>query len=359
MGGEGAVDRLVVLASEDLGGRHQGRLAAPGRHVGHGAHGDHGLARAHVALDQPAHPLAGGEVGADVAQRPLLGAGEGEGQVGADAFGHLAGGDRRGGLAAALGLALGHGQLLGQELVIGQAPPGRRLRRDVGLGFRIVQPRQCLTPGRQALPRPPGAVLPFRQLRSSLQGLLHEPAHRAGGQAGRRRIDRLQLGDLGRLVRRQHVVGVDDLPAVALVFDLAGDDAADVRRMPLLQLGAEAAEEDQGHEAGFVEHPHAPGLLRAARLLEGLHGDLEGHHLAVAGGGDGGRRAAHQRMGLEEQDVADDRAGQLRQQWGHARAHPLEGGDGRIKREQNLRPHACSIADWRGDHARSISATSR
>ena len=40
-------------------------LVAGGGYVGHGEHGDDGLARADIALDQPAHALTGGQVSAD------------------------------------------------------------------------------------------------------------------------------------------------------------------------------------------------------------------------------------------------------------------------------------------------------
>jgi hypothetical protein len=84
-------DGFVVLAGEDLGRRHEGGLAAARRDVGHGAHRHHRLARADIPLNQPAHPLARGEVGANLGERPLLGAGEGERQVGADRLGQSAG----------------------------------------------------------------------------------------------------------------------------------------------------------------------------------------------------------------------------------------------------------------------------
>ena len=105
--------------------------------------------------------------------------------------GDVAGGDPGGRLLAPLGLALGHGQLLGQQLVIGQAAvvragAARGRPRSRGLCRRASASRQA---GNRSL-REPGRVLPLRQLRRALQGLQREGAHAAGGQALGGRIDR-------------------------------------------------------------------------------------------------------------------------------------------------------------------------
>jgi hypothetical protein len=57
-----------VLAGQDLGRGHQGRLEAARRRVGHGQRRDRRLAGAHVALQQPAHLLAGAQIGADLGE---------------------------------------------------------------------------------------------------------------------------------------------------------------------------------------------------------------------------------------------------------------------------------------------------
>ena len=62
-----------VLIGQHLGRRHQCCLV-PALHCGqHRGHGDHGLARAHVALQQPVHRVRRSEVGLDLADRSLLG----------------------------------------------------------------------------------------------------------------------------------------------------------------------------------------------------------------------------------------------------------------------------------------------
>ena len=282
-GFQGAGDGLVVLAGENFGGRHQGGLAAGRCHVGHGAHGDDGLAGTHIALDQAAHPLPGAEVPADLGQGPGLGAGEGEGQGGADLVGKRARGDAGGGLAPAGGLALGHGQLVGEEFVVGEAPVVGAERREVGFGFRCMEPRHRLAPRWEAFPGEEGRVLPFGQGGRPFQGFHGEGPHPAGRKALGGWVDGFKLWNFFAFLRRDHVVRVDHLATVAVVADLAGDDTVGADGMAALKLVGEAAEEHQRHPAGGIGDPDAPGLGPAGRLVL-LDNHLEGHHLTVASG---------------------------------------------------------------------------
>ena len=71
---------LVVLLRQNFRGGHQGRLAAiaDSTHYGGGSH--HGLAGAHVSLDQPVHRPAGSKILHDIPDGPALCPGEGERQ---------------------------------------------------------------------------------------------------------------------------------------------------------------------------------------------------------------------------------------------------------------------------------------
>ena len=342
--GQRAGDGLEMLAGEDLGRGHQRALAAAGGDVGHGQHGDDGLARADVALDQAAHPLAGLEVAANVGQRPLLGAGQAVGQVFAYGFGQRRGGDAGGGLGAALGFALGHGQLVGQQLVIGQAPGVRGLRGEVGLRLRGVQEPQRLAPAREPLAGQPGGVLPLREFGRAAERLQRELAHGAGRQAGGGGIDRLEGRDVGGAVGGDDVVGMGDLQAGAEPLDLAADQPLGAERVLGLELAAEAAEEHQAEHAGAVIGLDPPGLLGAARALVGVDLDLEDLHRAFDRAGDGGVLAADHRVRAQEGDVAHDRPRQLLQQGRNARADALEGRDRCVERKENLGPHGRNIA---------------
>ena len=137
----GAGQGLEVLARQDLGGRHQRRLQAGGGDVGHRQHGDHRLARADVALHQPAHPLAGRQVAADLGQRADLGAGQPERQVGLDRVGQRRWPAIAGGGLGSCGAALRWASASWWANSSSKARRRRRrgLRRQVGLALRVVQ----------------------------------------------------------------------------------------------------------------------------------------------------------------------------------------------------------------------------
>lgn len=73
-------DGVVVLGSQQLRGGHQCRLIAIFHRLDHGAQGHHGLAGAHIPLQEPVHGPAGAEVPGDLRKGPLLGARQSEGQ---------------------------------------------------------------------------------------------------------------------------------------------------------------------------------------------------------------------------------------------------------------------------------------
>ncbi len=115
-------ERAVVLGGEQLGGRHHGGLGAALGDGGHGHEGDDGLAGADVALDQPRHPLGGGEVVADILDGEALALGEGVGQGGGDRGGDLAGeGARDAAGRDELGADDEQRELAGEIFVVGEA----------------------------------------------------------------------------------------------------------------------------------------------------------------------------------------------------------------------------------------------
>ena len=108
-----------MLASQDFSGGHQRALTTRRGDIGHGQHSNDRLARADIALDQAAHPLAGLKAPPNLGECADLGIGQSEGQVALDSVGEGAGGDFWSGVFTALGFALGHGQLVGQQFIIG------------------------------------------------------------------------------------------------------------------------------------------------------------------------------------------------------------------------------------------------
>ena len=66
------LDGGVVLPGQDLGRCHEGGLAAGLDRRQHGEQGDHRLAAADIALQQPQHPRIVRHIGQNLARRPVL-----------------------------------------------------------------------------------------------------------------------------------------------------------------------------------------------------------------------------------------------------------------------------------------------
>ena len=79
--GQQLLESEVVLRCQDLGRRHDASLEAVVDREQGGQQGHHGLAAAHVPLEQAVHVPARVRIGANLAHHPLLGAREFEGQV--------------------------------------------------------------------------------------------------------------------------------------------------------------------------------------------------------------------------------------------------------------------------------------
>ena len=278
-----------VLTGENLRGRHQGRLVARGGQLRHGQHGDHGLARAHIPLDEPGHPLPAGQIAADLRQGASLRTGETERQGRFHRPCEVGGGDRRGRLGSAPRLALGHGQVMGQKLVERQALAGRGGQADILRRLRMVQGVQRPTPARPALPGEPVGVLPLFQGRRAADGVQGKSAEDPGGQAGDAGIDGLQGADLVPPLWRQQMVRMGDLALDPEAFQLAAGHPLRSRGMGPLQVLAKSLEPDQVDEAGVVMGADPPGLSPALgrQVLvddEVENGQLPVHRRAHRGG---------------------------------------------------------------------------
>ena len=182
---EQAGDADRVLLGQHLGRRHERRLVTALDRGEHRRDGDDGLARPDVALEQAVHRVRGGEIGVDLADHPLLRAGERVTEGGPEPLDELAG--RGVGDAALLALqaplAQDEGELHAQQLVEREAVPGDLLlphrlrevdatqrRRPVGeavLGAKVVGQRVGDAPLGAAAQRllHPAGELPRRELR--------------------------------------------------------------------------------------------------------------------------------------------------------------------------------------------------
>ena len=181
-----------MLAREDFGRRHQGRLAAGLGGARHGEQPDHRLAGADIALQQAQHALGLGEIGMDLGQRLFLRAGQRIGECGTDlCLDRAVAGQRPPGQPARARAHQRQRDLPGQQFVIGEPPPGGAVDRDVDRIGRIVQPRQRIGEGRKGLAARHRFVLPFRQLRQPPQRLADGAAQHFRRQPGGQRVDRL------------------------------------------------------------------------------------------------------------------------------------------------------------------------
>ena len=173
-----------MLAGEDFGRRHEGRLPAG---LDHGRGRDqrhHGLAGADVALQQPQHALRAGEVGDDVVDRLLLRMGQRVGQRLQDARAQAAfAGRAAAGLPAHMRAHQRQRELAGEQFVVGEPRPGQTLGQNVVRLGRPVQMAQRGGESRKPLARDPGLVLPFRQIGQPRERALHGAPHIAGRQA--------------------------------------------------------------------------------------------------------------------------------------------------------------------------------
>ena len=188
-----ARERRLVLARQDLGRRHDRRLAARLDRAQHGEQCHQRLAAADVALEQPQHADRLRHVGADLRQHPLLPRGQAEGQGAQHRPAEPAvAGERPPGLAGGALADQGERQLAGEQLVEGEALARRPIQRHLVGARRLVQAPECFPEARPAPPLEQGPILPFRQLGEVLERLPGEPVHDPGAEAPGQRIDRLQ-----------------------------------------------------------------------------------------------------------------------------------------------------------------------
>ena len=225
-------ERPRVLLGQNFRGGHEGGLPA----VPDGAEArgscDHRLAAADIALHEPVHHMAGGQILQDLVDRALLRAGQTEGQRGIKALHavrrirlgrQLRPGRAQDGQARGEDEKLLKDQPLARPLQRG--PIGRLVDRRIGLGHaaKIIFPPHLF---RQDL---------RQQLRRERERLLHALGHQAVGKSRRQRIDRQQTvrhgaGPVRRVVRGvrhlhpvlglQGAVEVIALAVVQLVFDV-------------------------------------------------------------------------------------------------------------------------------------------
>ncbi|VVN26570.1 hypothetical protein PS624_04614 [Pseudomonas fluorescens] len=153
---EPALEGDEVLLGENLGRRHQRDLVTGLQRLQCSEGGDHGFARADVALNQPQHRFVLAEVVGDFIADALLGAGRVEAKIRQIfrrqffRFRHRWRAQRTHAFAQTL-----LRQLMGQQLFEGEAMLGPVMTEgefiDVGIGGRVVQVADCIGQWRQLI----------------------------------------------------------------------------------------------------------------------------------------------------------------------------------------------------------------
>ena len=340
-----------MLAGEDFGRRHHRRLPSCFDHVGHRHQRHHGLARSHVALQEPEHPLFGFEIGADVLDRLLLRLGQRKRQRGLEtapqrAFGAV----RAAGNDAHPRPHEEQRELVGEQFVIGEAGRRRTSRIDVLGPERAVHRAKRLGEARQSEPVHGLVADPFGQSRQAIERSLGGACDGAQVEALGQPVDRLDRRQAGELVGVHHPVGMDDLPPAVPEFELARDPALGPDRQLRAHPFVVGEEEDKLDVAGVIldQHLERRARARVRRLAMLGHNRLDGHDRVRNGVADLGPRApVDGRLGQMEEDVDDPRPlgfiEQAIEQFGVLRPDPRQRAGGCEQRVKQGRAHQAPL----------------
>ncbi len=259
---------LEVLPREDFGRRHDRRLMAGFDHVRGRQQRHDGLARAHVALQQPQHARPGSQIAGDFLDRLALRACEREGQRSLDLRTQppvaLAGPAR---LAPHLAAHQRERELVREQFVIGEPCAEFRLRRDVGEFSGNMQPLHRLRERSKALLRAKRRIVPFGHLRHELECGSRRAAHVAGRQALGERIDRIEIGKIRQPLFVEHPVRVHHLQPAVVERDLARHPALFADREHLFEPLRRNVEIDDLQRVGVVLGEDAMRRAPAAGLV--------------------------------------------------------------------------------------------
>ena len=133
----------------------------------------------------------------------------------------------------------GEGQLVGEQLVEGEALARRPIQRHLVGAHRLVQAPERFPEARPAPTLEQGPILPLRQLGEVLERLPGEPVHDPGAEGPGQRIDRLQGACALELGGGQDQLRMDDLPVAPEAGERAAHDpgrALGQRRLQIARL---------------------------------------------------------------------------------------------------------------------------
>ncbi len=247
-----ASDACGVLLGEHLGGRHQRSLVTTLHRGEHRADGNEGLARADVALQQPVHRVRSGEVGLDLADRPLLRVGELVRQRSTQAADELAADRVADALRLALERALAHDEhgLHAQQLVEGETSARHFLLR-VGLGEVDADERLVARHHAEAAHHRGRQRVGESARLAAVQRVRHPAGDLPCAERGLLAL-RIDRHDLAGAVADEVDDGVGELQTAAVHLRLA--EQSDLQAFAELPLAPRLVEEHDVHASAAVAH---------------------------------------------------------------------------------------------------------
>ena len=312
-------DGVEMLPGQDLGRRHQRRLAAGFDHVRGRQQRDHGLAGSHVALQQAEHALRFFEIRGDFLDGAPLRRGQRIGQRLDNLLPQPAGTRARAsGLPAHVRARERERKLAGEKLVEREPRPMRGFGNHVRRLGRPMQFSQGIRERRPSLSGEPCLVLPFRQRRQLRQRRFDRPVDLAVGETFGERIDRLDARQVGKAFLVDHAVGMHHLQHAVVEAGGARDVAQLADRQQPLQIRPLHVEIGDDEIAGVVAGVDQVRRARAMRRRRPVpldpHRDRDqrtGNHVGEPGAGapiDGPGRQVEQQID-ESRAVAAEQLG--------------------------------------------------
>ncbi len=275
--GEPVAEGGEMLFCQDLGGRHEGRIAARLHREQHRGRGHEGLAGTDIALEEPHHRSRGGEIVTHLGDGARLRGRRGKGQVGEEAVEEAPGTAVPGPAAGAeFGTPAQEFELEGGEFLEGEAPA-----RGLEIGHRLrIMERPDRRDARQTSPRRKRQPFGDRLVGQGFEDPVDEGAQRLLSDAGGERIDRHDAahvrGGSGILVIHDLEVGmIDDDPPFAFLR-LPVDDEPLAGRENLREIGQVEPSQDETVAEEVAAGRFDDGLEGAAALAAAEEGAAVG-----------------------------------------------------------------------------------
>ncbi len=343
-----------VLTGQNLGRRHDRRLAAGFDRSQHGEGGDQRLAAADIALQEAEHPHRLCHVALDLGEHPSLPGGKVKGQSAEHRPTQPAiARERAPGLPGGGAAHHRQRQMVGKQLVVGKPLTGRRVERELSGAHGLVEAAQGFAEARPPPALEPGPVLPFGQFGQPFESASRDPPEQPLAQSLGQQVDRLQRRRSGELGRGQDQLGMDDLPVAAKARQPAADHPPRAlgQRVPQIRLAHSKEDQIEGTGLGLATNAirlleeAAPAATQVGSRLVLFDQHFEGHALALA-----------RSRGARPQSAVDDRVRQVPEQIEAAGSNAFGQTEQSPEGGLEARPNSLQTARWREQRSDGIGA---